>query len=379
MRLKTIYLIIFIALLIAILATRCTTSPTGKATDEEVIKIGAILSLTGQGAAWGESGRQGIELAVSDVNAIGGINGKKLVVVYEDDGTESAKAVTAFHKLVSTDKVSAIIGGTWDFNYNAIAPLAETYKIILFTPQNLNAEGLIINDYTFVMRPDLRKLTWVLEDEIKDENIKRAAIIRYVSSFGQALSSGMQDIMQKTGGELVLDETYNTIGANDCLTMVTKVKESKAEAVFIDMMNTDIVNFIKRAKEQNLDIRIFSHSTVEDGLANPEIENTLFNGIVYFDWDTPPSEEFRKKFREKYGEDPSRSTDGAYDSVMIIADAFSNVEDKERIYEYIQKNSFKTINGEVTFKDNVINTRVVFVKKVVNGKVEIISKKEVVT
>ncbi|MBW2990772.1 ABC transporter substrate-binding protein [Candidatus Woesearchaeota archaeon] len=377
MKLSTIITIAIMVLLI----TGCTSAPAGEVVKEkqEVIKIGAILSLTGPAAVWGESGRQGIELAVSDVNAKGGINGKKLVVVYEDDGTDSKQAVTAFHKLVSTDKVSAIIGGTWDFNYNAIAPLAETYKITLFTPQNLKAEGLVINDYTFVMRPDLRKLTWVLEDEIKNNNIKRAAIIRYVSSFGQALSYGMQDIMQKTGGELVLDEQYNTIGSNDFLTMVTKVKNSKAEALFIDMMDTDIVNLIKRTREQGLDIKIFSHSTVEDGLVNPDVDNSLYNGIVYFDWDTPPSEEFRTKFREKYEVEPSRSTDGAYDSVMIIAEAFSEISDKARINEYIQTHSFKTINGEITFKDNVVNTRIVFVKKVVNGKVEIISKKEIIT
>lgn len=376
---RTICLIIIITIIFILLLTGCAKAPTGHVVSQESVKIGAVLSLTGVAAQYGESARQGIELAVNEINSKGGVNGKKLVVVYEDDGTDPVKAVTAFNKLVSVDEVSAIVGGTWDFNYNSIAPLAESSKIVLFTWENVKTEGLVMNNYTFVMRPELRKIVSALKEEVEDRNIRRFATVRYISTFAEDLVNGVKDIMKATGGEFVLDETYTEIGGNDFRTTVLKLKDAKVDAVLVDMLDTDLVNFIKRAREQKLDLVIFSHSIIDDALVNPELDHSLFNGIIYFDWDTPPSDEFRNMFRVAYGKDPARSADGAYDSVIIITEALSKVNDKTKINTYIENNVFRTINGELGFKEHVLSARIVFIKQVINGKANVIGKREIRT
>jgi ABC-type branched-subunit amino acid transport system substrate-binding protein len=185
--------------------------------------------------------------------------------------------------------------------------------------------------------------------------------------------------MQETGGEFVLDETYEAIGGNDFRTTVLKLKQAKADAVFVDMMDTDLVNFVRRAKEQGLNVKIMSHAIIDDALTNPEIDHSLLNDIVYFDWDTPPSKEFTIKFNAVYGKNPARSADGAYDSVIMLAEALSNVKDKAQVNTYLENNVFETISGELRFKDHVLSTRTVFIKKVVDGKAEIIGERKIIT
>ena len=101
-------------LLIAIAA--CLLLSACAQTGQDTIKIGAVLSLSGPAAAYGDASRQAIDLAVQEINAGGGINGKELVVVYEDDHTNAQQAVSAFQKVANIDGVAAVIGGTWDFN-----------------------------------------------------------------------------------------------------------------------------------------------------------------------------------------------------------------------------------------------------------------------
>ena len=345
------------------------------APSEDVIKVGALLSLTGPAAQYGQASVDGLEMAVQEINEKGGIKGKKVELVYEDDGTDSKKAVTAFNKLVHVDQVDAIIGGQWDFNYNAIAPLAEQNEILLITPQNVMTPGLILNDYTFTMRPEMVRIVWTLEEYFKENDIKKVAIVRFVSNYGAAISQGLQDIMERTDGEFVLDETYEQIGGNDFLTSVLKVKESGADAVFLDMIGGDLANFVKRSRESNLDIQLLSHGIVVDALANPDIPDDILEGLVYFDYDTPPAEEFIEKYREIYGKAPSHSADGAYDSMIILADALENVDDISELSQYLEETTFITINGEFSFKDHIMDTREIFIQQIEDGEIVTLSTK----
>ncbi|PIN75650.1 hypothetical protein COV18_02275 [Candidatus Woesearchaeota archaeon CG10_big_fil_rev_8_21_14_0_10_37_12] len=357
-----------VAIIILLLFILSCTSQTA-----DTVKIGALLSLSGPAASYGQESQKGIDLAVEEINTKGGINGKQVEIIYEDDATDSKKAVTAFNKLVEVDNVVALIGGTWDFNYNAIAPLAEEKQITLITPQNVKTDGLTINDYTFLMRPEMRKIVWTLENHIKQKNIKRIAIVHYTSPFGEAILQGLTDIMNRTNGTIVLDQTYTQLGGNDFLTEAAKVKQSGAEAVFLDMLDTDLATFLKRAKETELDVQFISHGIVTTALNNMELDHNLFQNMVYFDYDTPASQEFTKKYRAKYNKTPNYSASGAYDSMMILAEALNSTS-PENINEYLAAHKFSTINGEFTFKNNVIDTGEVFVQQVTPEGVETLER-----
>lgn len=342
----------------------------------ETIKIGVIASLTGPAAFYGEAIRDGIDLAVKEVNEKGGINGKQIEVVYEDDGTDATKATTAFQKLVNVDEVSAMVGGTWDFNYNAIAPLAQENKVILITPANPKTKALIMNDYTFVMIPDLKEVTKKLENFLQEQKIKKVAVVHFVSPYGEEITTALKETTAKLGGELVLDETYPQIGGNDFLTTVLKVKKSGAEAVFIDMVGADIAGFIKRARENEMKIQIIGHGGILDAATTPSFERELLTGVVYFDYNKPVSEEFIANYKKAYGKEPKRSADRAYDSVIIIAEGLKNAE-KDKLKDYIENNEFSTINGKIKFKNHVATTRAVFIEKVTDKGIETLETKKV--
>jgi len=360
---KPIFSIAFLFLTFFLL-TSCTTQT-------QTLQIGAVLALTGPAASYGEEARNGLELAAAEINEQGGINGKMVEILYEDDQTDPKQSVTAFTKLADVNHVAGMIGGTWDFNYNAIAPLAEQYHITLITPQNVKTTGTLTNEYTFIMRPQLKTLAETLEGYIRDHRIKRIAIVRFVSVFGQDIAEALKDIAQRTGGKFILDETYGSIGGNDFQTTITKLKQAKADAVFLDMVDTDYVNFLKRRKELGLDATILTHAALNSLLPNPNIDKSLFHGIVYFDWDTPPSDVFTQKYRAKYGRNPTNSADGAYDSLMIMAEALSHVP-PDQANQYLQSHTFKTANGEFRFKDQVISNRDIFVKEVTPNGIKVL-------
>lgn len=336
------------------------------------MQVGAILSFTGPAAAFGEEARRGIDLAVSDINAQGGINGKEVSVVYEDDATNPTKAVTAWNKVVNVDKAVGVIGGTWDFNYNAIAPLAEQDKVVLITPQNLKTKGFIMNNYTFTMRPKMTTVVGTLEDYIVDSEYKKVAFVRFVSPFGESMGAGLANVMAHVDGEVVLEETYDSIGGNDFLTVIEKVKASGAEAVLIDMVGPDILTFLKRVKENNMDVQVLAHTGMLDVYNTPDVDMDLLDGVVYFDWDQPASEEFIAKYEAKYGEKPKRSADGAYDAMMVLAEGLRSGEE---VNIYLEENEFETVNGVVSFEDHIVHTRTVYVQQIVDGNIETLYSK----
>ncbi|HLC32818.1 MAG TPA: ABC transporter substrate-binding protein [Candidatus Nanoarchaeia archaeon] len=343
---------------------------------EQTVKIGAVVSLTGIAAVYGESIREGMDLAVEQVNAQGGINGKHVEVIYEDDGTDGAKATTAFQKLVNANGVSAVVGGTWDFNYNAIAPLAQEYKTVLLTPENPKTKALLVNNYTFVMIPPLGEITKSLKGYISENKFKKIAVVHFVSPYGEEIAQALKETAQKVGAEFVLDETYTQIGGNDFLTTATKVKSSGADVVFIDMVGGDITNFIKRLQDNNVNITILGHGGIKDAAADKDTPKGLLNEVVYFDYNKPTSQEFITLYKDKYGKEPQRSADRSYDSVMILAEALKNTE-REKLNEYIASHEFTTINGKLSFRNNVATARDVFVERVTENGTQTVERKTV--
>ncbi|MFH1649147.1 MAG: ABC transporter substrate-binding protein [Candidatus Woesearchaeota archaeon] len=351
-------------LIVAILALTACTSHT----ESDLVKIGAAISLSGPAAAAGHSTQQAMDLAAREINANGGINGRPLQIIYEDDNTDSKTATTAFTKLVTIDNVDAVIGGTWDFTYDSMAPLAEQYKRTLITTQNPTMKGLTRNDYTVFMLPGLAPMTKSLSKYMQEKGIKRVAVVHFASNWGNAVTEGMRDVMDETGGELVLEETYTTIGGNDFGTIMQKIKKSEADAVFIDMVGSDVLNFLQRMRETNTNISVLSYEIVADFVGDPHVNQELLNGLVYFDFSILASDSFTKDYEKAYNEKPKHSADKAYDAVYVLAEALMNVA-PEDVPSYIEGRTFTTKNGQFTFRDLSVPSRVVYVQQIQDGKI----------
>lgn len=331
------------------------------------IKIGAVLSLTGYASSYGEYSQKAIELAVDEINSIGGIDGRKITVIFEDDKTDAKTAVSAFKKLVNIDKVDGVIGSLWDFTTQPLLPLTLEDDVVLITPTNFMIEDSFeLNENSFAMMPSFNKVINSIDDYINNQNINKLATVRFASAFGQEITDTLAVIMKEKGQVDIIDEKYSNIGGNDFRTTILKLKQQNVDAVFLDMFDSDMVNFLQRAKELSFDAKIITYVAVLDLLANPGISRELINDIVFINWEVQPKE-FSDKFMSKFGIEPKKSADRSYDAVYVLAEAIAKSTD---VSKYIENNSFKTINGNIVFTDeHIIATLPVEINLIKDGEI----------
>ncbi|TAK57042.1 amino acid ABC transporter substrate-binding protein, partial [Patescibacteria group bacterium] len=159
---------------------------SNKTQNEEPIIIGAILPQTGIAAIVGETERQGIELAVKEINDEGGVDGRMFRVAFEDDRTDPKETVTAIRKLTSTQDVSAIIGGTWDFLANAAIPVAEAEQVVLISPSALPDTLEKESPYYFVTHSPVSSVESAVKRWLISNNTKRVVLMSVNNLWGQA-------------------------------------------------------------------------------------------------------------------------------------------------------------------------------------------------
>ena len=324
------------------------------------IKLGAILSMTGDAAAFGEMAQKGIDLAVEEINASGGYEGRMIEVVVEDDQTSPQEAVSAFRKLTSTDGVHAIIGPLWDFVTEPVFPLVAEEQIAMLSPSGVRIEGSFEpNEYSFLMMPEFSEIIRKLEGAITYGGFQKMAIVRFQSRFGEEIGNVLRDMMQELGREPLVEEVYDQIGSNDFRTTVLKLREAEVDGVFLDMIGVDAVNFARRAQELGLGATLLGHPTIIEELENldADVDPALFEGAIIVNWEVS-NDEFIKLFEDRYGMEPSKSANRAYDSVYILAEAITSATSLSEVATYIAANEFESLNGPTTFTEGHAAERV---------------------
>jgi branched-chain amino acid transport system substrate-binding protein len=328
--------------------------PVGQSTNP--IKIGASISLTGVAADFGQMSKKAMELAVEEINAKGGVDGRKVELYIEDDQTDPKSAVSAYRKLVDTNSVEAVIGGIFDFTAQPIFPLAEKDKVTFISPVNFVIDGSFeMNPYSFVMYPRFDQVVRELDSVIASKNIKTLGMIRFESGFSESIQNTLKGIMQNQNGQFVV-ETYKAIGGSDFRTNILKLTDSalkgnKLDAVFLDMLDFDIVKYLGDSKNLGFKKQIIGYTTLRDVLKNDKVNKADLEGAIMLDWEIP-SAEFSRAFEAKYGEVPRRGANKSYDAVYVLAEAIAGAENKENIPNYIESRSFKTKNGTFRFGAN---------------------------
>ncbi len=332
----------------------------------EQITIGAVLSLTGVAAFYGESSRNGMDLAVEEINAAGGINGKKIAIVYEDDTTDGKKAVTALTKLIEIDKVEAILGGTWDYSLEPMAPITDAAKLILINPSTGNTKvNSRLSQYLFRTWPPVPSHVKAYASVIKQEKIKRAVIFRAPGSWSDSYKENFEQLMKENGGELIADFVGTVFDGNDFATQVTKAKSLNPDAVFLAIGPIDTAHIVKKMKEQNFDSKLLNaEGNFGEALTRNTITTDDFTTSYYIDM-LPYDEEFAKKYTTKYGKEPGISSDAAYTAVKLLAQAYTETgtTDTETVRQWLQSSTYFDANGDAS--------RPVPIYKIENGKKEL--------
>jgi branched-chain amino acid transport system substrate-binding protein len=347
----------------------------------DTITIGAILPLTGDAAQWGIPPRNGAELAVEEINARGGVAGKRLVLSVEDSRAEPKEGVSAFNKIVSGGNVKIILGAVASSVSLAVAPIAERNHIVLISPASTNPKITDAGDFIFRVIPsDALRGQVFAEYLFKDKGIKKVAIIYINNEGGVGNRDSFKARFTELGGEVILEEGYKQ-GTSDLRSQITKVKASEAEAVVVVSYPQDTILLMKQAKELDIGKPLyFQTEAVEDANVLREAGNAA-EGVTYIlpaPAEGAASDRFAKAYKQKYGKNPELFAAEAYDIIYLIAKAIeSNPDSKvsaELLRDYLYKvRDYAGASGTITFDKNGDVVKPMAIKEIHNGAPKLVS------
>ncbi|MDR8366961.1 MULTISPECIES: ABC transporter substrate-binding protein [Pseudomonas] len=320
------------------------------------IKIGVAGPMTGANAAFGEQYMKGAQAAADAVNAAGGVNGEKIVLVKGDDACEPKQAVTVAKDLTN-QKVAGVVG---HFCSSSTIPASEIYDeagIIAITPGSTNpavTERGLSAMFRMCGRDDQQGI--VAGDYIVDVlKGKKVVVLHDKDTYGQGLADATKAQLAKRGVTPVLYEGL-TRGEKDFSTIVTKIRGAGADVVYFGGLHPEAGPLVRQLREQGLkDVKFMS----DDGIVTDELVTTaggpqFVDGVLMtFGADPrllPDSKTVVDEFRKK-GTEPEGYTLYAYASVQALAAAFngSKSNNGEKAAEWLKKNPVKTVMGEKTW------------------------------
>lgn len=336
---------------------------------EGPIRIGAVVSFTGIAASYGEPARNAMQLAVEEINANGGIDGRQVELVAEDDQTKPEKALSAFRKLTSVDRVDAVIGGNFDFTTAPLFPVADAEQIAFISPGNLRIPGgLEPSGQSFVLMPDFAKVVRETRTYLEAHETKKIAVVHFKSAFGTQIATTIGEVSNELGRGPIVDEAYTAIGKNDFRTTVATLKDQGVDTVFLDMVDVDPVNFLTAARNIDYHPTVISYYGIIDSFSRPGADKSLLEGVVVLDWESS-SERFSRLYQERYGVPSVHSAEKSYMAVYVMAEAIAKAESRDKVASYLASNSFKTPSGPVSFNmDHAVDSTPVRIVVVENGK-----------
>lgn len=289
------------------------------------IKIGALLPLTGDGASYGEAIRDAVNLAVEDVNAKGGIGGRKIAVLYEDTQINPEMAVSAARKLIDVEKVPVIIGPLSSTEAMAVAPIVEQNKVILISPSATSTDYSKAGDYVFrTIVSDVYDGT-AMADYAAGKGYKKIGVVYQNDAGPKGVADAFMAKYKELGGEVPYSDGAAP-GAKDYRTQIAKLKAAGVDAVYFALYLKESESFVRQARELKLDKQLLTHQLIDD----PEVLGRLgkaADGIIFTspkltpETGNPGVKAFYELYRAKFNKDPLQFTANSYDAAMLVIKA----------------------------------------------------------
>lgn len=292
---------------------------------DDRMRLGGAFGLSGNCAEWGEGEKKAAEMAVDEINASGGVNGKKINFIIEDTQCENKTTVNAIIKLVHADGVQAIIGPTWGDAYQGASAVLNNAKIAGVSPDTameaLELEGQPI-DYIFSTYAPQRKEITALQAYAVGAGIKKIAMVWDQDSY----STMMMRLFKEAAPArniAITDEHEMPTGNQDFRTVIAKIISAHPDGVFISFLAPHTkASFLKQAKELGLRSRLLSAADIQDESVLKSF-GRLMDGVIYtYPVATASQQAFKEAYRAKYRTDPQGpAAVNAYDAVRIVAEA----------------------------------------------------------
>ncbi|NLA84453.1 MAG: ABC transporter substrate-binding protein [Clostridiales bacterium] len=329
---KTILLALTVMLIIALI-TGCTQSSS----KSDKILIGVNYELSGETATYGQSSVEGIELAINKVNEAGGINGKLIELVKYDNESKSANATSLATRLMTQDKVLAVMGPATSGAFKATIPVANQNKVPVISGSataddvTVNPDGSV-QEYAFrICFSDSYQGTAMANYALNNLSKTKAVVIMDSSSdYGKGLAANFVNTFEANGGTIVAQEAYVS-GDTDFNSILTKIRDLDFDVIFIPGYYNEAGLIIKQARDLGIDVPILG----ADGFDSPELVNLAGKDAlndIYFsnhysslDQD-PVVQDFIKEFEKKYNKQPDAFNALGYDLAMFVVNGIERAE-----------------------------------------------------
>ena len=330
------------------------TSCGAKETNE--IKIGGIFPLSGAVAVYGVECKNGLDLAIEEINAAGGINGKNVVLISEDDEGNPDKTVNAYQKLTSKDGAKIIIGSLTSGCTQAITNRAQAQKVVQIAPAATAPAITDAGDYIFracFIDPFQGRVGGKFSAETL--NAKTAAILYDTGNdYSVGLTENFEAAFTQAGGKIVAKEAYTT-NDKDFNAQLTKIKSANPDVVYLPDYYNVVALIAKQLRAQGIEAPIVGADGWDGILGNSsaEVLNGFYSNHYATDSTDPAVQAFVKKFNDKYSKDPNSFAALGYDSVYILKDAIikAGSDDATAVKEALKATNGDYVTGHLTFDE----------------------------
>jgi branched-chain amino acid transport system substrate-binding protein len=346
------------------------------AKQNETIKVGEYASLTGKEATYGQAAHKGTILAIEEINAAGGVLGRKLELIAEDNQSKAGESATIAKKLISRDKVVAVLGEIVSSRSLEAAPICQNAKIPMISPGSSAAEVTNMGDYIFrACFIDPFEGTVMAKFAKNTLKAKRVAVLSSVSS---AQSVGLAKYFRERfiadGGTVAAEPKYNE-GEKDFRAQLTAIKGASVDGIFVPGYYAEAALICKQARELGITVPLFGI----DGWESPQlveiggksVEGCYF--VTHFSPDNqaPVVAAFARNYEKRWGVKCDTLAALGYDSVILLVDALkrAGTTDGAKVRDALAATKdFKAVTGTITFDAQRNPTKSAVVLQVKDGK-----------
>lgn len=346
----------------------------GTAQDQSVIPIGEYGSLTGTTATFGQSAHEGLMLALDQINGSGGVLGKQIKPITEDDRSLSDEAVNAVSKLINRDKVVAVIGEVASSRSLSGAGVCQSAGVPMLSPASTNPQVTQAGDYIFriCFTDDFQGK--INAEFAVDQGWKRIAILTDVANdYSKGLASAFKANFPSS--QIILEANFKE-GDKNFEAQLNQIKEQNPDAVYVPGYYTEVNLILGQARRLGLTVPFFGGDGWDSPstLANPDAKGCFYSDHYSADDPRPETRKFVEAFKAKYKREPDAMAVLGYDAMGVMAQAIKNAgkaEPKAIRDALANIKNYPGASGEITIDKNRNASKPIVILKVNNNKAEI--------
>ncbi|HEU4596538.1 MAG TPA: ABC transporter substrate-binding protein [Pyrinomonadaceae bacterium] len=328
-----------------------TPKPEGK------IRIGAFMSLTGDTGQYGLSASNGVTLAVEEINAKGGVGGRRVELILQDTRSDTGETVRVVERLVKEVKVHALLGEIVSSRSLAAAPVAQVAGVPMLTPSSTSVEVTAVGDYVFrSCYADPFQGAAIARFAAQSLRARRAAmLLDREQAYSIQLAQSIHEAFVRQGGEFVAEEVYQA-GAADFSPQLLEINLAQPDVIFVPGYYLEAGLLTRQARELGINVPLVGGDGWDSPrlfeIGGPALEGNYFSSHYAADDPDPLVQRFVEDYRRLFNATPDAFAATAYDAARILLDAVARAASLERAAirdALAQTRDFPGVTGSVTF------------------------------